>query len=165
VTVTIDQLAFRTILGHFATGVVVVTADVDGDLLGLAVNSFSSVSLEPPLIGFFVANTSTTWPRIREAGSFAVNVLREEQEDVCRRFAAKDADRFAGYRWGVTPSGHPVLADALVWIDCTVESLAPAGDHEMVLGRVRALSEPNDGRPLLFYRGGYTGLRGEIAPS
>ncbi len=157
----IDHSTFRTILGHFATGVVIVTADVDGDWLGLSVNSFSSVSLEPPLIGFFVANTSRTWPRIRETGSFAVNILREGQEDVCRRFADKDVDRFAGYRWERTPASHPVLADALAWIDCTVEFTAPAGDHAMVLGRVQALSEADDGLPLLFYRGSYV----RIVPS
>lgn len=157
-TVAIDPGVFRSILGHFATGIVLVTVGTGGGSYGMSVNSFTSVSLDPPLVGFFPARTSGTWPYIRSAGAFAVTILREDQEDVSRRFAVKGVDRFGGFRWASTPSGHPVLADALAWIDCRIESTAPAGDHEMVLGRVLALSEAADGRPLLFFRGGYAHL-------
>ena len=93
---TIDSAHYRQVLGHFATGVTVITAIDDGEAVGLAANSFTSVSLEPPLVAFCAAHESTTWPRIRAARRFCVNVLAEDQEDVCRVFAAKGADRFAG---------------------------------------------------------------------
>jgi 3-hydroxy-9,10-secoandrosta-1,3,5(10)-triene-9,17-dione monooxygenase reductase component len=160
VEVTIDPLVFRSVLGHFATGIVVVTATHEGRPYGMAVNSFTSVSLNPPLVAFCAARDSRTWPHLRGAGRFAVNILREDHEDLSRRFGARGAKRFEAGVWGETPSGQPVLDDALAWIDCEIERIVPAGDHEMVLGRVRTLSEASDGgRPLLYYRGAYARLR------
>jgi 3-hydroxy-9,10-secoandrosta-1,3,5(10)-triene-9,17-dione monooxygenase reductase component len=156
----VDPLAFRRALGHFATGVVVAAA-MDGDEpVGMAANSFASVSLEPPLVLFCAAHTSTTWPRLRGVGRFALSVLGAGQEDVCRGFARRGVDRFAGVPWRPGPGGHPVLDDAVVWLDCTLDAVHQAGDHEIAVARVTALSpEPAAGvEPLVFYRGHYTGL-------
>jgi flavin reductase (DIM6/NTAB) family NADH-FMN oxidoreductase RutF len=150
-----DSARFRQVLGHFATGVTVITADGDGGPVGLAVGSFASVSLDPPLIGFFPDKTSSSWPRIEVTGSFCVNVLAADQEDVCRRFASKADDKFAGLGWSPAGSGSPLLDGALAWIDCDIESVTEAGDHWLVLGRVRELGVGHEGEPLLFFRGGY----------
>ena len=123
--------------------------------LGLSVNSFTSVSLEPPLVAFCVARSSATWPSLRAAGMFCVNVLAEDQEALSRTFAAPGLDRFMGVGWRPAPSGAPILAGVLAWIDCTVEAEYEAGDHLIVVGRVRELALAHEGRPLVFYRGGY----------
>jgi flavin reductase (DIM6/NTAB) family NADH-FMN oxidoreductase RutF len=152
----IDSARFRSVLGRFATGVVAITAiGPDGRPAGLAANSFTSVSLEPPLVAFCVAHTSTSWPRLREAGRLCVNILSEHQQEVCRRLAAKGGDKFAGLEWGRSPGGGPVLEGALAWIECSVESEIPAGDHKIVVARVHHLDKHHDGEPLLFYRGTY----------
>jgi 3-hydroxy-9,10-secoandrosta-1,3,5(10)-triene-9,17-dione monooxygenase reductase component len=150
-----DEARFRQVLGHFATGVTVVTCVSGGHPLGLSVNSFTSVSLEPPLVAFCVTRSSATWPRMRDAGAFCVNVLAEDQEDMSRTFAARGPDRFLGVGWWPAPSGAPVLAGVLAWVDCTVEAEHPAGDHVIVVGRVAGMGLSREGRPLLFYRGGY----------
>ncbi|HEV7467399.1 MAG TPA: flavin reductase family protein [Candidatus Dormibacteraeota bacterium] len=156
----IDQEAYRRILGHFLSGVAIVTGMGDSGPAGLAVNSFTAVSLEPPLVAFFPAAQSTSWPRIRSAGRFCVNILGHEQEDVCRRFAMSGVDKFAGLGWSAAPSGAPLLDGCLAWIDCTLDSEHPAGDHTVVLGRVIAFEARDDAEhPLAFYRGGYGGFR------
>jgi flavin reductase (DIM6/NTAB) family NADH-FMN oxidoreductase RutF len=152
---TFDQGRFRSVLGHFATGVTVVAAAVDGVPMGLSVNSFTSVSLDPPLVAFSAAKGSSTWPRIRDIGRFTVNVLAEHQEAVSRVFATRGADKFAGVEWWPAPSGAPVLDGVLAWLDCELADEHPAGDHVLVVGRVRELDVADDGRPLIFYRGGY----------
>lgn len=150
-----DSANYRTVLGHFATGVAVVTATDGDEPVGMACNSFASVSLEPPLVLFCAARSSTTWPRIQRAGAWAANFLAEDDEEVCRRFATKDADRFGsvGHRPGA--SGAPILADALAYVDCVTEHEYDGGDHVIVVGRVVRLGYRTDERPLLFYRGGY----------
>lgn len=150
----VDSATFRRVLGHYPTGVVVVAAVVGGQPCGLAVNSFTSVSLDPPLVAFCAAGTSSTWPRLRTSATFAVSVLRREQEEVCRLFARKGADRFAGTDWGTSPGGHPVLSEAMAWLDVSAEQIIAAGDHELVLGRVTALGAADgEPAPLLFFRG------------
>jgi 3-hydroxy-9,10-secoandrosta-1,3,5(10)-triene-9,17-dione monooxygenase reductase component len=152
---TFDQARFRSVLGHFATGVTVVAA-VDGrEPIGLSVNSFTSVSLDPPLVLFCAAKASTTWPRIRKVGAFAVNVLSESQEDVSRVFATRGADKFRGVGWSAAPSGSPILDGVLAWVDCSLEAEHEAGDHVLVVGRARDLGVADEGVPLIFYRGGY----------
>ncbi len=151
----IDEARYRQVLGHFATGVTVVTGMDAGHPVGLAVNSFTSVSLLPALVAFCVSTRSTTWPRLRPAGAFCVNILADDQEHVARAFAARGLDRFQGIGWQPSPAGAPILAGALAWLDCTVEDEHPAGDHDIVVGRVRAMSVEHEGRPLVFYRGGY----------
>ena len=142
-------------LGHFATGVTVVTGMGDGDPVGLAVNSFTSVSLVPAFVAFCVGVTSTTWPKLRAADVFCVNILAEDQETLSRAFAGHGPDRFRGVGWRPAPSGAPVLAGVLAWIDCKVEAEHEAGDHLIVIGRVTELELVREGRPLIFYRGGY----------
>jgi 3-hydroxy-9,10-secoandrosta-1,3,5(10)-triene-9,17-dione monooxygenase reductase component len=150
-----DSAKFRQVLGHFTTGVTVITAAADGQPVGLAVGSFSSVSLEPPLVAFFADRGSQSWPKIEATGSFCVNILGAEQEDVCRRFASKGDDKFAGLGWKPAGSGAPLIDGVIAWIDCDIESVTDAGDHHFVLGRVRDLAVEHDGAPLLFFRGGY----------
>ncbi|MGK2947744.1 MAG: flavin reductase family protein [Acidimicrobiales bacterium] len=151
-----DSAKFRQVLGHFPTGVTVVTAAGDDGPVGLAVGSFSSASLDPPLVAFFPAKSSSSWPRIEAAGSFCVNILGADQEQACRRFASKEVDKFAGLGWHPAPSGAPRLDGVLAWIDCDIDSVVDAGDHHCVLGRVRDLEVgDDDSGPLLFYRGGY----------
>jgi 3-hydroxy-9,10-secoandrosta-1,3,5(10)-triene-9,17-dione monooxygenase reductase component len=123
--------------------------------VGLAVGSFSSVSLDPPLVGFFADKGSTSWPKIEGTGAFCVNILGEHQEDVCRRFASKEPDKFAGLGWKATGSGSPLIDDVIAWIDCDIDQVVEAGDHFLVLGAVRELDVAHDGPPLLFFRGGY----------
>ena len=148
---------FRHVLGHFPTGVVVATAvRADGVPVGMAVGSFTSVSLDPPLVAFLPDKTSTSFPQIRAAGRFCINVLAGDQEAVCRAFAARGADKYAGVSWHPSRvTGSPVLAGAVAWIDCTVEDVLEAGDHYIVLGRVQDLATGAEPRPLLFFRGGY----------
>jgi 3-hydroxy-9,10-secoandrosta-1,3,5(10)-triene-9,17-dione monooxygenase reductase component len=152
-----DSAKFRQVLGHFATGVTVITA-TDAGPVGMAVGSFASVSLDPPLVGFFAGKSSTSWPRIRNAGAFCVNILAEDQEAICRVFASKDADKFAGVGWTTSSTGSPRLDHVLAWIDCDIDSVVDAGDHELVLGRVRELEVAAEGDPLVFFRGGYARL-------
>lgn len=153
----IDSMRFRSILGRFATGVVAITAiDPDSGVpTGLAANSFTSVSLDPPLVGFCVAHTSSTWPKLRNADRQCVNILSEPQTEVCLQLAAKGADKFAGLEWTTSPSGSPVLDGALAWIECSVEAEYVAGDHVIVVARVHHLDKHHDGEPLVFYQGGY----------
>jgi flavin reductase (DIM6/NTAB) family NADH-FMN oxidoreductase RutF len=154
-----DELLFRAVLGQFPTGVTVVTANTPDGPVGLAVGSFTSVSLEPPLVGFLPAQTSSSWPLMRGAGTFCVNVLAEGQEDVARAFASPSADRFGDRTWTPAPhSGAPILDGVLAWIDCDVAGVSEAGDHHFVLGRVRALGATAAGTPLVFFRGQYRTL-------
>ncbi|MGW4638806.1 flavin reductase family protein [Sphaerisporangium sp. NPDC004334] len=144
-------------LGRFATGVVAVTAidPADGAPRGLAVNSFTSVSLDPPLVSFCVSTASTTWPRMKAAPTLCVNVLSERQEHVSRRLAARVSDKFTGLSWRPSPGGGPLFEGALAWLDCAIESEHPAGDHIIVVARVLALDAHADHGPLLFFRGDY----------
>jgi 3-hydroxy-9,10-secoandrosta-1,3,5(10)-triene-9,17-dione monooxygenase reductase component len=150
-----DSAKYRQVLGHFATGVTVITAAPDGEPVGLAVGSFSSVSLDPPLVAFFAGKGSASWPKIEVAGAFCVNILAEDQEEVSRRFASKDEDKFGGLGWTSAASGSPLLDGALAWVDCDIESVVEAGDHYCVMGRIRDLGIGHDGAPLIFFRGGY----------
>ena len=150
-----DDKQFRNVLGHFATGVTIITAMDGEEPVGIAANSFTSLSLDPPLILFCVAHTSSTWPRIEAAGTFAVNILGEDHEDLSNLFAKKGADRFSQTPWRIGVSGAPVLEDAIAYIDCEFEAEYPGGDHKIVVGRVIDLDMREGARPLLFFKGGY----------
>ena len=152
----VDAAHYRQVLGRFATGVTVITAMNGSEPVGLAANSFTSVSLDPPLVLFCAAHASSTWPKIKEAGSFCVNVLSSEQETLSRQFAGK-GDKYEGVGWKPGTTGSPILSDVLAWIDCEIESLHDAGDHVLVVGRVLAL-DAKDGQPLTYFRGGYGSL-------
>ncbi len=150
---SIDPAHFRDVLGNFATGVTIITASDGGEMVGLSANSFTSISLDPPLVAFCPAHTSTTYPRIRSAGKFCVNVLAEGQEPVARLFSQLGVDRFAAIDWRYSPSGSAIINDSLAWIDCVIEAEYEAGDHLIVLGRVLALEVSSTALPLLFFRG------------
>jgi flavin reductase (DIM6/NTAB) family NADH-FMN oxidoreductase RutF/DNA-binding IclR family transcriptional regulator len=153
----LDRRYFRQVLGHYPTGVCVVTAmTAAGEPLGMAVGSFASVSNDPPLVAFLPDKSSSTFPKIREAGRFCVNVLSGNQEQICRTFSSRGADRFAGLTWEPAPfSGAPILADSVAWIDCEIDVIHEAGDHYIVLGRVHDLAVENPTLPLLFFQSGY----------
>jgi flavin reductase (DIM6/NTAB) family NADH-FMN oxidoreductase RutF len=156
VTSPIDGARFRQVLGHFPTGVTVITARTESGPVGLAVGSFFSVSLDPPLVAFCAGKSSTSYPKIAEAGHYVVNILADEQEEICRIFASKGGDKFATIGWRPAPaSGAPVLHDVLAWIDCEIDAVHEAGDHYIVIGRVHELEIGHEGGPLVFFRGGY----------
>jgi 3-hydroxy-9,10-secoandrosta-1,3,5(10)-triene-9,17-dione monooxygenase reductase component len=149
-----DAATMRQVMGHFATGVTVITASHDGEPVGLAANSFTSVSLDPPLVLFCAAYTSSTWPRIEAAGHYCVNILPEDGEQTCRIFASP-GDRFSQVAWHAGVTGAPVLDDALAYIDCEIHAVHDGGDHAIVVGKVVELGHQEQGKPLAFYRGGY----------
>jgi 3-hydroxy-9,10-secoandrosta-1,3,5(10)-triene-9,17-dione monooxygenase reductase component len=162
-TIGRDRIAeFRRVMGRFPTGVVVVASLHQGRPHGMSVNSFASVSLDPLLVMFCAARDSSTWPRLRAVGRFAVSVLGADQAEACKVFATKGVDRFGGLPWSLNGSGQPVLDDAIAWFDCAVADVLPAGDHEIVLGRVLNAHERADGAPLVFHRGTFTGLSGAV---
>jgi flavin reductase (DIM6/NTAB) family NADH-FMN oxidoreductase RutF len=160
----VDPAEFRRVLGNFATGVAVITAPpaTTGDSpAGFACQSFTSLSLDPPLVAFMVGRRSTTWPRIARAGVFCVNVLGAHQTELCRAFAVSGADKFAGVAYDTAPvSGSPRLSGAVAWIDCAIHAVHTGGDHLIVVGRVDALGTAADDPegPLLFHRGRFARL-------
>ena len=152
---TIEPQVFRRVLGQFLTGVAVISAMDGEEPVGLTVGSFFSVSLDPPLVGFCAAHSSKTWPVIRRSGRFCVNVLAADQEGVCRSFARTGADKFSGVGWALSDGGCPRIDDVIAWIDCDIEVIYGAGDHEICIGRVSALGTERDCAPLIFFRGSY----------
>lgn len=159
---TIDPLWYRQVLGQYPTGVCVVTARAQaGEIVAMVVGSFSSVSLDPPLVAFFPDRKSSTWAKLRDCDRFCVNILGADQEDVCRKLASKDPDKFAGVAHAMSARGNPVLDGAVAWIDCDRHAVSEAGDHDMVTGRILDLGVGGGGLPLLFFRGGY----GRFAPA
>ena len=146
---------FRQVLGHVPTSVAVVAGLVGGSPKGLSVGTFVPVSLEPPLVGFFVARTSTSWPEISGAGSFCVSILGAGQSGLSARLATSGTEKFDGIAWEPAPSGHPVIAGSVAWVDCEIEAEQRAGDHIFVLGRVLALGVGSGSTPLLHHRGDY----------
>jgi 3-hydroxy-9,10-secoandrosta-1,3,5(10)-triene-9,17-dione monooxygenase reductase component len=157
-SVTAD--AMRSVMGHFATGVTVVTAIEDEGPIGFTCQSFISLSLDPPLIALAPAKTSTSWPKIAKAGTFCVNILAEDQRAVCGAFAVSGGDKFATVAWTPASRGAPIIDGALSWVECALELVHDAGDHELVLGRVLGLAQRN-GAPLLYYRGRFGSLTAE----
>ena len=150
-----DAAAMRTVLGHFATGVAIVTAVDAEEPVGMACNSFTSVSLDPQLVLFCAAKSSSTWPRIQAAQKWCANILADDGEEVCRLFAQKGADRFAQIAYTLGRTGAPVLDAAIAFVDCETVAEHDAGDHIVVVGRVLELGYAPEAKPLLFYRGGY----------
>jgi 3-hydroxy-9,10-secoandrosta-1,3,5(10)-triene-9,17-dione monooxygenase reductase component len=148
---------FRAVLGHFCTGITIVTSrDADGPA-GMTAQSFTALSLDPPLVLVCPGKSSSSWPRIEAAGAFCVNVLGEDQEELCRGFAVAGSDKFAGVGYVAAPhTGSPLLTGALAWVDCRLDAIHDGGDHVIAVGRVLDLGvETETGKPLLFYRGGY----------
>lgn len=147
---------FRKTVGHFATGVVVLTSMEDQTPVGMTVQSFTSVSLDPLLVGLVVSRNSSSWARIEATGQVCINILASDQAHVSQRFAQPVTDRFEGVAWHRSAHGLPVLGNVMAWLDCDIQSTHPAGDHDMVLCAVRDLAVTRTTEPLLFYRGTYS---------
>ena len=148
---------FRDVLGQFASGVTVVTAMSGDEPVGMTCQSFSSVSLDPPLVMFVPSKTSRAWPLIQRAGHFCVNVLGAEQADLSNAMASRGTDKFTDVAWTPAPrTGSPVLSGTLAHVDCTIHAVHEAGDHYVVIGRALDLRLGDQDRdPLLFFRGQY----------
>jgi len=155
---TVEPDRFRTVMGHFATGVAVVTVDAPGGPQGMTANAVASLSLDPVLVLVCFDNGARTLPEVRRAGRFGVNVLAAGQEHLARRFASKDAAKFAEVPHSVH-DGIPVLDGALAWVGCALERLVPGGDHTIGIGAVQAAElGPPGTEPLVWFRGGYGAL-------
>ncbi|MEV4643405.1 flavin reductase family protein [Saccharopolyspora sp. NPDC049357] len=152
---SIPPQRMRDVVGSFCSGVVVVSAVGAEGPVGLTCQSFASLSLDPPLVTFAVARTSRTWPRIRDVGSFCVNILAADQRELSQQFSRSGADKFAGVEWLPSPLGAPVLDGVVAWIECELWHEYDGGDHTIVIGEVHELAGTADRRPLLFHRGTY----------
>jgi 3-hydroxy-9,10-secoandrosta-1,3,5(10)-triene-9,17-dione monooxygenase reductase component len=153
-----DSADLRRVLGHVPTSVAVVTAGGRSGPAGMTVGSFTSVSLEPPLIAFFVDRSSSTWPRLYESDHFGVNVLGHNQSQMCRAFSRRAQDRFEGVAWHESARGVPLLEDAIVSLECTRVKVDVLGDHFQVIGRVDSLELRASHPPLIFLRGGFVDM-------
>jgi 3-hydroxy-9,10-secoandrosta-1,3,5(10)-triene-9,17-dione monooxygenase reductase component len=144
---------FRRVLGHFCTGVTIITAVDGGQPVGFTCQSFAALSLQPPLVSFSVSCTSRSWPRIERSGVFCVNILSTEQEELCLRFARSCGYKFGGVRWRPgAVTGAPRLPASLAWVECALEAVHPGGDHLIAVGRVRDLAVADvAAEPLLFF--------------
>jgi 3-hydroxy-9,10-secoandrosta-1,3,5(10)-triene-9,17-dione monooxygenase reductase component len=166
-----DPQRFRQVLGHFATGVTVITGMHEDEPAGFACQAFTALSLDPPLVLFCPGKTSGTWPRIARIGELGVNLLSAQQRDLARKFGVTATDKFDGVSWTPARNGAPILDGVLAWASCTVETVHEAGDHFIVIARVTELGgassagtgragtgpgETRPGDPLLFYRGRFT---------
>ncbi|MBM7519915.1 flavin reductase family protein [Nocardioides nitrophenolicus] len=151
----LDPVRLREAFGVFPSGVVAVAAEVDGALVGLAASSFTSVSLDPPLVSFSVANTSKTWPDLRRADHLGLTILAEHHGEVCRRLAGPVAHRFDDVEVTVSPAGAVLLSDGLARFDCTIHAEVEAGDHTLVLLELHAVDHADTAQPLVFHRSGF----------
>lgn len=158
----LDRDQFRFVLGHLPTGVTVLTANGDGGPVGMAANSVTSLSLDPPMVLVCPARSSSTWPAIRDSGAFTVNVMASHHEALTRRFAEKGVDRFAGVTWIQRPTG-PALVDAVAWVECQIRDEFDGGDHTVVTADVVAIEASGAGDPLVFFRGSYGTFSGSEA--
>jgi len=153
---TVDARHFRTVLGNFPTGVVAVTTmEGEREPAGMVVGSFTSVSLNPPLVSFLADCNSSSQAKIQTSGRFCANVLASDQEQLCRKLAARGASKFDAVPWQASPLGNPILEGVIAWIDCSVEKVIELGDHYLIVGRVHELRVISDKTPLLFFRGTY----------
>ncbi|HEV2635601.1 MAG TPA: flavin reductase family protein [Actinocrinis sp.] len=155
---SLDPQTLRQVFGAYPTGVTALAALVDGTPVGMAANSFTSVSLDPPLVSVCVATASQTWPVLRRSARLGVSVLSHEQEVASRSLAARGTDRFAALDWSPTADGAVFLTGASAWIDCSVDREIRAGDHEIVLLRVHRLGTDPDIAPLIFHGSRYRRL-------
>jgi flavin reductase (DIM6/NTAB) family NADH-FMN oxidoreductase RutF len=151
---SVEPHVFRRVLGHLPTGVTVITGQLPDGPIGMACNSVTSVSLEPPLIAFCPARRSETWQALRPTARFCVNVMAEHHEAATRAFARKGIDRFAGIGYHARRCG-PALDGAVAWLDCEIRAEHDGGDHLIVVAEVMALEARIDAAPLVFFRGAY----------
>ncbi len=147
-----DTAQFKEVMGRFASGVTIVSGMEEGEPVGFTCQSFISLSAEPPFVAVAPARTSTSWPRIARAGSFCVNVLADHQMDLGRSFAVSGGPKFEGVDWRPAPAtGSPLIEGSLAWVDCRVELVHDAGDHELIIGKVLDLGR-GEGSPLLYFQ-------------
>jgi flavin reductase (DIM6/NTAB) family NADH-FMN oxidoreductase RutF len=158
VDIEVDVATLRRVLAAFPTGVTALAALVDGEPVGMAANSFTSVSLDPPLVSVCVATTSSTWPKLRRATRLGVSVLSHAQEAASRSLASRGVDRFAALTWTATEDGAILLDGASAWFDCAIEREIRAGDHEIVLLNVHGLGTDPQTPPLVFHGSRYRRL-------
>jgi flavin reductase (DIM6/NTAB) family NADH-FMN oxidoreductase RutF len=149
---------FRQVLGHFASGVTIVTGITEDGPAGFTCQSFSSLSLDPPLVLVLPSRSSTSWPRIAATGRFCVNILADHQGRISSRFAKPGGDKFADVAWTPSALGLPILKGSCAWIECHIEAVHSGGDHHIIVGAVQDLASMPDSRPLLFHRGAYAGV-------
>ena len=162
---TIEPLSFREALGHYASGITVITSHLDGEPIGFTCQSFYSVSTSPPLVSFSVMASSASYPKIRQAGRFAVNILSDEQVGISNQFARKGTDKWHAVEWQQSPLGNPIIAGSLHWLDCKIHAEHAAGDHLIVIGEVKALSLQATAvtQPLLYFKGQYCNIATQSA--
>lgn len=156
----IEPLRFREALGHYASGITVITSQIEDEPVGFTCQSFYSVSMSPPLVSFSVMAGSASYPRIRQAGRFAVNILSGEQAGISNQFARRGTDKWQGVQWQASPLGNPIIAGSLHWLDCEIHAEHVAGDHLIVIGEVKALNLQQTAatQPLLYFKGQYCNL-------
>jgi 3-hydroxy-9,10-secoandrosta-1,3,5(10)-triene-9,17-dione monooxygenase reductase component len=160
----IDQTDFRHVMSHLPTGVVAVTGveATTAQPVGMIVGTFASLSLDPPLVAFSIARTSSSWPKVRSGGRFSASVLAEGQDAVCRSLSRKSGDKFADVDWHASPDGAPRINGAVAWIDCELTQELDGGDHLIVIARVLRMST-GPGEPLVFHKGKLGSYRDVVA--
>lgn len=156
----INSVNFREALGHYASGITIISSCIDDEPIGFTCQSFYSVSMEPPLVSFSVMASSYSYPKIRRAGRFAVNILAGDQATISHQFAKRGADKWQGVKWAESPLGNPLIVDNLHWLDCEIQAEYAVGDHLIVIGEVKALKVQAETakQPLLYYKGQYATL-------
>lgn len=151
----IEKNELRRVMGHFATGVTIITTlNNAGQLHGLTANAFTSVSLVPPLLLICVDKKAESYPSFEESKVFTVNILKDDQEALSRKFAVSGGEKFRGVAYRVGANGAPILEGVLAWLECKVAASYDGGDHTIYLGEIQE-AETREGKPLLFFRGGY----------
>lgn len=156
-----SAVELRSVMSVFPTSVVAIAGmnAETGKPTGLAVGTFTSISLDPPLAGFFVAKDSTSWPLIKSSGRFCANLLSHDQEKVARQFAARGVDKFAGIEWCRAPGGSPIIKDSMAWVDCVDITTTEVGDHLLVVGTIVACGTIDTGaRVMCFHRSKMCGV-------
>lgn len=156
----IEPRRFREALGHYASGITVITSQIEGEPIGFTCQSFHSVSMNPPLVSFNVMCSSASYPKIRQAGRFVVNILSDEQVRISNQFAQRGTDKWHGVDWQESPLGNPIIAGSLHWLDCEIYAEHAAGDHLIVIGEVKALDLQiaASTQPLLYFKGQYRNI-------
>jgi flavin reductase (DIM6/NTAB) family NADH-FMN oxidoreductase RutF len=152
-----DPLIQRRIMGHFASGVTIVTASVNGEIQGMTANAVASLSLHPPLVLVAVDKSAAMHGSLTASRYFALNILSDAQEHLSRRFATRGPKEVTDLTWKTAVTGSPILADSLAWLDCRLADMLPGGDHDIFLGEILA-GDARDGLPLLYFQGKYRRL-------
>ncbi len=161
----ISSECYRHVLGHFITGVTIVTAIHADEPVGFTCQSFGALSMDPPLVLLCPSKASTSWPKVAASGRFGVNVLANNQIELCRRFAVSGGDKFADVTWTAAKfSGAPKLAGTVSWLECEIVTVHEAGDHWIVVARVLDLATVTDQQPLTFFRGTLAGFSSHEPP-